>query len=344
MKFLWFGSCALFLVTVDARRNLHDEDKSIPYNSSSVSERYFCNSIQPPPDSLVNAFGLYKKQVKDCLEVQKLQKLSFPLHDDHEDHDHDEHEHGHHHEESSGILIWQKIGSILAMLVTAILGCLIPLLLHQTKMFKRCMTYVNSFACGAFLGLAFFHLLPEALYMTEAARLGYPVGRNWYNLIFPLSFIGFILILVFEKVLLVGVKEQVANLGCQHSHCEEDVDKLEQGHAQGGTSVIEDIKLGDGATTSESSPVRHFSAIALLATLSLSVHSVFEGIVVGTFDEGLSVWIATLSIAGHKWAAGFALASNCVKANMVRSFRLTPSYLLTCFISHVRVVPLLGCI
>lgn len=74
---------------------------------------------------------------------------------------------------------------------------------------------------------------------------------------------------------------------------------------------------GKGDTLKESLiPVHHFSPLSLLATLSLSLHSVFEGVIVGTFDEGTSVWIATFSICGHKWAAGFALAANCVRANV----------------------------
>lgn len=290
-----------------------------------------CEFLEPPGSVIASA------QREDQIKVCDGSRAGLPL-ARHDDHDHDGHEGGH---GNTWSLIGHKIGALLVMVVITITGCIIPILLRRTKFFFRVMTYVNSFACGAFLGLAFFHLLPEALYLTESARLGFTVGHNWYNLLYPLCFFGFVLILLFEKVLLVGVQREVAVVGhCHgvnecvvvdmssdfkrhhHHHDHHDKDCMEQSLQTADGVHVDSAEHTKSVSSSTGSfkAVHRFSAVTLLATLSLSIHSIFEGMVVGTFDDSMSVWVATVSICGHKWAAGFALAANCVKANVVSSY------------------------
>eukprot|EP00375_Theileria_parva_P000220 XP_762889.1 hypothetical protein [Theileria parva strain Muguga] len=47
----------------------------------------------------------------------------------------------------------------------------------------------------------------------------------------------------------------------------------------------------------------------LCITLALFLHSVFEGLVVGLEDHDVHMWLITVAIVLHKWAAGMALAS-----------------------------------
>jgi len=53
----------------------------------------------------------------------------------------------------------------------------------------------------------------------------------------------------------------------------------------------------------------HAGTSAILLMASLSVHSVFEGVVVGTSDSASTVWLLVLIIVAHKWAAAFAIAN-----------------------------------
>jgi len=50
-----------------------------------------------------------------------------------------------------------------------------------------------------------------------------------------------------------------------------------------------------------------FGAILLMA--ALSVHSLFEGIVIGTADTATLVWLLAAIVVAHKWAAAFSVAN-----------------------------------
>ncbi|PFH35207.1 metal cation transporter, ZIP family protein [Besnoitia besnoiti] len=50
--------------------------------------------------------------------------------------------------------------------------------------------------------------------------------------------------------------------------------------------------------------------------VSLGVHAIFEGIILGTTQESENVWIATLAILGHKGAEAVAVATTLLKLNM----------------------------
>lgn len=43
--------------------------------------------------------------------------------------------------------------------------------------------------------------------------------------------------------------------------------------------------------------------------VALSVHALFEGIIVGTAKSVSTVWLLTAIVVAHKWAEGFAIAS-----------------------------------
>ena len=46
--------------------------------------------------------------------------------------------------------------------------------------------------------------------------------------------------------------------------------------------------------------------------VSLALHSVFEGLIVGTSHSVMLVWVSTMAIVFHKWAAGMALGQALV--------------------------------
>eukprot|EP00922_Rhytidocystis_sp_ex-Travisia-forbesii_P025523 GHVS01037474.1.p1 GENE.GHVS01037474.1~~GHVS01037474.1.p1 ORF type:complete len:595 (-),score=50.77 GHVS01037474.1:169-1953(-) len=59
---------------------------------------------------------------------------------------------------------------------------------------------------------------------------------------------------------------------------------------------------------------------AIFLCLSLSVHSLFEGIVIGTTGGIADTWTITGIVCGHKWAAAFALASSFLKSKASRPY------------------------
>lgn len=60
----------------------------------------------------------------------------------------------------------------------------------------------------------------------------------------------------------------------------------------------------------------HYSFIAILLTLFLSVHSILEGAALGLSDSILSVMLIAIAILSHKGAASFALSLKIFKAKL----------------------------
>lgn len=48
----------------------------------------------------------------------------------------------------------------------------------------------------------------------------------------------------------------------------------------------------------------------VIASIALTIHAVFEGLVAGMRNDVLLVWVASLAIIGHKWAESFSLAQS----------------------------------
>jgi hypothetical protein len=71
--------------------------------------------------------------------------------------------------------------------------------------------------------------------------------------------------------------------------------------------------------------------VIFLVCFALCFHSVTEGIVIGLLSDSMSIWIATLSVCGHKCVASFSLAANCLQNQVVCSFFFT-SYPINKFI------------
>jgi len=49
---------------------------------------------------------------------------------------------------------------------------------------------------------------------------------------------------------------------------------------------------------------------AILLMVALSVHSAFEGIIIGTASSVSTVWLLVAIVVAHKWAAAFAITNN----------------------------------
>lgn len=322
---------------------------------------------------LKNVRLLVELSAEDQENATKLAEPADPL---------DHHETHHHADlENTG---WHKAGATLVIIAVTLLGCLMPYYLDRKRSCNYVMTYVNSFAAGAFLGLALFHLLPEALHSMQDAHIGFRVGESWYSGLYILTFAGFFFIFLIEKVTapafaLRSPELQVLSHNHHHHHhhrcpslsdrapnychdssksTEGDLEAvyatrhptvpglasatalpckqagpsstplfaLECATSEASTECAKPAAIGCSAhglrepmepdSTVSRHPSHPISFISLLMCLSLCVHSIFEGIVVGLFADPPSVWISTMSIAGHKWAAAFALAANCIQTKV----------------------------
>eukprot|EP01055_Gregarina_sp_Pseudo9_P000689 Gregarina_sp_Pseudo_9__688@NODE_1438_length_1601_cov_16_620999_g1335_i0_p1_GENE_NODE_1438_length_1601_cov_16_620999_g1335_i0NODE_1438_length_1601_cov_16_620999_g1335_i0_p1_ORF_typecomplete_len258_score32_04Zip/PF02535_22/7_5e24DUF872/PF05915_12/2_5e03DUF872/PF05915_12/1_2DUF872/PF05915_12/66Pyrid_oxidase_2/PF13883_6/0_11_NODE_1438_length_1601_cov_16_620999_g1335_i05621335 len=60
---------------------------------------------------------------------------------------------------------------------------------------------------------------------------------------------------------------------------------------------------------------------ASVASLALTFHAIFEGMVIGMRPTGVLVWVATTSVAGHKWAESFALSQRMSSNDLSKSWR-----------------------
>ena len=90
-----------------------------------------------------------------------------------------------------------KIGSILLIILAALIGGLIPIRMKVSQSNEKWLVLGNAMAGGIFLGAGLLHMLPESAEHFEAFGTHFPFA-------FVLAGIGFLLILLLEKVFLAG--------------------------------------------------------------------------------------------------------------------------------------------
>jgi len=76
-----------------------------------------------------------------------------------------------------------------------------------------------------------------------------------------------------------------------------------------GASQFKDVAGGDVEKAHEHLDEHGPSAGAVLLMVVLSVHSVFEGVVIGTAGSASTIWLLTVVVVAHKWAAAFAITN-----------------------------------
>ncbi|EPR62693.1 metal cation transporter, ZIP family protein [Toxoplasma gondii ME49] len=95
-----------------------------------------------------------------------------------------------------------RVGAMVVLLCMGLLGAYIPLALRQCKL-NTFIGILNTFAGGAFLGLAVFHIMPEAAEHIETADLFLEVGEGRFNMAYLFLFFGYLAILFCEQILTV---------------------------------------------------------------------------------------------------------------------------------------------
>ena len=143
---------------------------------------------------------------------------------------------------------------------------------------NRSLARGNAFAAGIFLGAGLIHMLPDAADIWRELGWHYPMA-------FVLATLAFILMLLFEHVLLPEAHHHVV-----HEPAGSTFEPLLEGGREG------------------------FGAYVVLAALSL--HSLLAGLALGAEDHFASALVIFLAIMAHKASAGFALGVSLVRSAM----------------------------
>ncbi|GIX62032.1 Zn2+ or Fe2+ permease [Babesia caballi] len=247
--------------------------------------------------------------------------------------------------------VWvAKILSSTLIGLSGLLGCLIPYLViyfsrssddvkaKQDAIDSR-LCLCNCLGAGIIMGMAYLHILPEAVEQCEHGGVLWKIGRGVLNPAYFIALMAFCAMLFMERVLSPGrtpcsaafnscqAPESCCGFDEESASCCESASRsaacdLERAEA---ACVIDVENPAPGTVGGIRSRFqhRHLRLMArlmqilcplcecngLCITLALFIHSLFEGLVIGLVDSHWSLWMMTVGIVLHKWAAGMALSS-----------------------------------
>lgn len=163
--------------------------------------------------------------------------------------------------------------SVFLIFLTGIAGGLFSARLADTEKSEMFFSIGNAFAGGVFLGAGLLHMLPDA-----SKGLGNLTGSTDFPWIFLLCALGFLLVLLIEKVLSKGHEAL------------ESVD-----YKMGGTGIN-----------------------PYIIVLVLSVHSVIAGIALGAEEHVTRALVILFAILAHKGSASFAIGINLARKGFMK--------------------------
>ncbi|KAM8920756.1 zinc transporter ZIP1 [Pelodytes ibericus] len=190
-----------------------------------------------------------------------------------------------------------KLGSLVTLLILTLISGLMPLFLFRrqgtldasgTRL--RTLSLVSCFSGGVFLATCLLDLLPDYL-----ASINDALGKMNITLQFPLQeFIltmGFFLVLVLEQIVL-AYRDQ--------SGTSEEMNALlgSDGRLQHAAGEMTHVHVDVNA---------HSAVRAVVLVLSLSLHSVLEGLAVGLLQDSGKVLETCLALLIHKCIISFSL-------------------------------------
>jgi zinc transporter ZupT len=98
-------------------------------------------------------------------------------------------------DEANALVLGLQIGSIFVIFAMGFIFGMLPLWIKSCRENSQVLSIINTFSGGIFLGLGFFHQLPEANEMLEDNPI-----QEHYPFTYLLAFITYSLILFIEKV------------------------------------------------------------------------------------------------------------------------------------------------
>ena len=222
-----------------------------------------------------------------------------------------------------------KVVAIFTLLGAALLFGLIPIcLISKTSMrdpkhrerVKRAVGWLNAFAGGVFMGIALIHLLPEArMLMTDAFEMqGLMYHFNWAEFT---AAGGFFLIVFVEQIIYLCQNrlandeepEEVAFAGKEVTSDKADTAQTSDPQKTRDESTKSDSKPlveddDDKDAGMLNLPTRLTTLRAVILLISLSLHSIFEGLAIGLQLNRKDVVDIFIAIALHKGIEAFTIA------------------------------------
>ncbi|KAF9978778.1 hypothetical protein BGZ73_000425 [Actinomortierella ambigua] len=312
-----------------------------------------------------------------------------PGHDDH-DHDHG-HDHDHDHGNEPGHIedghtdgpesahshgpartcdphshdhgeykLWQHLVTLFCLMIVAALGCVIPILLKDTKRSRFFVQMGKYFGAGVVLSVAFIHILPQALFslthpcLSKAWTDDYP---GYAPLIMMVSGLSMLVIEYLASTMTVQIETSNAaakkdeehghddeddhhhhhhrSHGHEHGHAEDSkksdvtTSSLSSGHAPRDSAREEGCSHAHGLTLLQCGPGVSTKVSTYMLEVGIALHSVFIGIALGVLAGSEFVAMA-IAISFHQFFEGIALGSRIADLTFKRRF-LVPAMLVGAF-------------
>ncbi|CAH2327428.1 zinc transporter ZIP1 [Pelobates cultripes] len=199
-----------------------------------------------------------------------------------------------------------KLGSLVTMLLLTFLSGLTPLFLFRRQGYldasgtrRRVLSLISCFCGGVFLATCLLDLLPDYL-----AGINDALGKINITLHFPLQeFIlamGFFLVLVLEQIVL-SYKDY------DGSHGETNALLGSQGDVQHAGTDVPHVHIDVNA---------HSAVRTVILVLSLSLHSVLEGLAVGLLRDTGKVLETCMALLIHKCIISFSLTFKLLQGRL----------------------------
>ena len=236
-----------------------------------------------------------------------------------------------------------KICSIFLLSLISISFGLMPFFINFCRKNNKFLSLSNSFSAGIFLGLAFFHILPEAADIVHK--------KTEFPLAYVCCFLSYSLNLFIEKVVFSNSHE-ILHGGLGHHHElekfeEDEKNEHNEKHKENEDNnenkeekQVLDIKINQVHNESnklesknmfistnyeikntneeheEQIPLSKSSSISYLLLLALGFHGLFESISLGIQQTIKGTVFLIIAIALHKWAAALTLGISFVKSGV----------------------------
>ena len=230
-----------------------------------------------------------------------------------------------------------KIISILFLLLISISFGLMPYFITFCRKSNKFLSLSNAFSAGIFLGLGFFHILPEAAEILHK--------KTEFPLAYVCCFLSYSLNLFVEKVAFSNTHE-IFHGGHEHEyektniigHKDSDIDineskeekqildiKINQINTELNNSTSKNILVPINSNIkniSENNKLKSTSKnsfISYLLLFALGFHGLFEGISLGIQKTIKGALFLVIAISLHKWAASLTLGISFVKSNVSKN-------------------------
>ena len=243
-----------------------------------------------------------------------------------------------------------KIISILFLLLISISFGFMPYFINFCRESNKFLSLSNSFSAGIFLGLGFFHILPEAAEILHK--------KTEFPLAYVCCFLSYSLNLFVEKVAFSNSHE-IFHRGHEHEHEHEKNKNINNNEGKDSDmDIIEnkeekqilDIKINQiNNPTSKNilvpinSNIKHISEnsvskstpknsfISYLLLFALGFHGLFEGISLGIQKTTKGALFLLIAISLHKWAASLTLGISFVRSNVSKNEFVINILIFSCF-------------